>query len=412
MKLRASRAGVRSDFALKILQPRLLSPPARMMCGSPECMAARGRARLVRVGILLALLGYGGWYAYDELFQPGEAKRRVEEELTARFEGVDVEVGSARLRLLGGVNVSDLKLIRRDDPTRTPFLHVPMPQSGTIKVRLPRLTPAKVELEDAKLRLVRDATGKWNVDGIAKQSTGSEQMPVLVLKKAHVEVIDQKTGSSALLDLQEMDVTVINDPATVFTFEARGKAAPIGPFNARGRFEQAVGASGNFDLTSITLGDDLARMIGMFAPEALEPLKTVTGTASAKTRWAWKPGRQPPIAYETEFELHDGRCTHPELPAPLEQLSLKAKIKDADLTVETLTGKLGESAITVKLEVDAPKLDPTKPMAMLSAENFEDRVRRLEVTVAICSSARELFERSPRSFADAQRSSIRLGPAM
>ena len=36
-------------------------------------MAARkGLARLVRLCCLLAALGYGGWYAYDELFKPGQ----------------------------------------------------------------------------------------------------------------------------------------------------------------------------------------------------------------------------------------------------------------------------------------------------------------------------------------------------
>ena len=90
-------------------------------------MAARkGLVRLARLACVLAALGYGGWYAYDELCKPGEIKRRVVEELSARFDGVDVEVGHARLRpFLGGVNVTDLKLIRRDDPSRTPFLHVP-----------------------------------------------------------------------------------------------------------------------------------------------------------------------------------------------------------------------------------------------------------------------------------------------
>src|SRR6476620_7378235 len=133
-------------------------------------MAARkGVARLVRVGILLALLGYGGWYAYDELFQPGEVKRRVEEELTARFEGVDVEVGSARMRpFLGGVNVTDLKLIRRDDPTRTPFLLVPQAVIWHDKAQFPhRIAAGKIELDDAQGRLVRDKSGKWNIEGIA-----------------------------------------------------------------------------------------------------------------------------------------------------------------------------------------------------------------------------------------------------
>ncbi len=196
-------------------------------------MAARkGLARLVRVCCLLAAIGYGGWYAYNEMFQPGEIRRRVQEELTARFEGVDVEIGSARLRpFLGGVNVSDLKLIRRDDPTRTPFLEVPSAIIWHDKADFShRLMPGKIELEDAHLRLVRDSAGKWNVDGITKPANDGEQSPILLLKKMHVEVIDQKLGSTAVLDIQEMDVTVINDPATIYTFEAKGKANPIGPF--------------------------------------------------------------------------------------------------------------------------------------------------------------------------------------
>ena len=232
-------------------------------------MAARkGLVRLARLACVLAALGYGGWYAYDEVFKPGEIKRRVIEELSARFDGVDVEVGHARLRpFLGGVNVSDLKLIRRDDPSRTPFLHVPHAVIWYDKADFARrLRPAKIELEDARLRVVRDTAGKWNLAGIALPTPDGEQAPVFVLRKAHVEVIDGKTGSSAVLDLQEMDVTVVNDPATVYTFEARGKSAPIGPFHARGKFEKDVGAAGTLDLGSISLGDPLARLVGLAGP--------------------------------------------------------------------------------------------------------------------------------------------------
>jgi hypothetical protein len=377
-------------------------------------MAARkGLARLVRVCCLLAALGFGGWYAYDELFKPGEINRRVQEELTARFEGVDVEVGSARLRpFLGGVNVSDIKLIRRDDPTRTPFLHVPSAIIWHDKADFSRrLTPGKIELEDAHLRLVRDAKGKWNVEGIAKPTPEGEQAPVLLLKKMHVEVIDQKIGSSAVIDIQEMDLTVINDPATVYNFEAKGKANPIGPFFARGRFEAGVGANGNLDLASIKLGDDLARMVGLTAPEAVDQLKTVSGTASCRTRWVWKPGRHPPLTYETDFELHDGKCTNPALPRPLEQLALKSHIRDGDLTIESLTGKLGDSGLNVKLEIDAPPADPKAPLVWLSATDLEDRVRRLEVTVSDLLVGPELFDRLPPKFAESRAIFSPSGPA-
>jgi hypothetical protein len=366
-------------------------------------MAARkGLVRLARLACVLAALGYGGWYAYDELFKPGEIKRRVIEELTARFEGVDVEVGHARLRpFLGGVNVSDLKLIRRDDPTRTPFLNVPHAVIWYDKADFAhRLQPAKIELEDATLRIVREPNGKWNLDGVAKPTPDGEQAPVFVLRKAHVEVIDGKTGSSAVLDLQEMDLTVINDPVTTYTFEARGKSVPIGPFHARGKFEKGVGAAGTLDLGSIALGERLAQLIGLAAPEACEPLRTVSGIASCRTRWTWKPGRQPAVSYETDFELHDGRCTGPNLPAPLEQLAVRAHVKDGELTVESLTGRLGDSGILVKLDLDAVKPDPGAPVVLLSAVDIEERLRRVEVTLTDLKVGPELFDKLPPKYAE------------
>jgi hypothetical protein len=366
-------------------------------------MAARkGLVRLARLACFLAALGYGGWYAYDELFKPGEIKRRVIEELSARFEGVDVEVGHARLRpFLGGVNVSDLKLIRRDDPTRTPFLHVPHAVIWYDKADFAnRLRPAKIELEDATLRVVRDPNGKCNLEGLAKPTPEGEQAPVFVLRKAHVEVIDGKTGSSAVLDLQEMDLTVVNDPVSTYTFEARGKSVPIGPFHARGKFEKGVGAAGTLDLGSITLGEPLAQLIGLAAPEAVEPLRNISGNASCRTRWTWRPDRQPAISYETEFELREGRCTGPNLPAPIEQLALKAHVKDGELTVESLTGRLGDSGLNVKLELDAPKPEPGVKLVCLSPVDVEDRLRRLEVTLSDLKVGPELFDRLPPKYAD------------
>ena len=365
-------------------------------------MAARkGLVRLVRVACVLAALGYGGWYAYDELFKPGEIKRRVIEELSARFEGVDVEVGSAHLRpFLGGVNVSDLKLIRRDDPTHTPFLHVPSAVIWYDKADFAhRLRPAKIELEDARLHVVRNAKGQWNVQDICKPGPEGEQSPVFVLRKAHVEIVDEKQGSTAVLDLQELDVTVINDPVNVFTYEARGKASPIGPFQARGRFEKGVGAAGTLDLSSIALGEPLARLIGLAAPEAVEPLQSVAGTAACRTRWTWKPDRKPPLSYDTEFELRDGKCNGPNLPAPIDQLAVKARVRDGELTVESLTGRLGGSGLNVKLELDALKPDPDAKLVMLSAVDLEDRVRRLEVTLTDLQVGPELFDKLPPKFA-------------
>jgi hypothetical protein len=377
-------------------------------------MAARkGLARLVRVCCLLAALGFGGWYAYDEVFQPEEIRRRVQEELTARFEGVDVEIGSARMRpFLGGINVSDLKLIRRDDPTRTPFLHVPHAIIWHDRADFShRLSPAKIELEDAHFQIIRDSSGIWNIQGIAKPAADGEQTPILMLKKARVEVIDRKNGSSALFELHEMDLTVINDPITVYTFEAKGKANSIGPFHVRGRFERDVGASGTLELPSIAIGRELAAMAALASPESAEYLRAITGTASSRTRWAWRPGRHPPVAYDSEIEFRDGRFTAAELPGPVEHIALKARVRDGDLTVENLTGKLGDSGLNIKLEVDAPKPEPGMPLIMLSAVDIEQRLRRVEVTVSDLHIGPDLFTRLPESLAQVRAMYSPSGPA-
>jgi hypothetical protein len=355
----------------------------------------KGLSRVVRVCAVVAALGYGGYYAYDRLLQPDEIRRRVIEEMTAKFEGVDVEVGHARMRpFLGGINVSDLKLIRRDDPTRTPFLHVPHAVIWHDKADIARrLSPAKIELEDAHLRLVRDAAGKWNVADVMKPAGHGDQAPVFVLKKAKVEVIDQASGSSAVLEFQEMDVSVVNDPAKVYTFEARGRSTPIGPFTAKGRYEIGHGANGTLDLGGVVLGPDLARVVGLVAPDVVEPLQTVGGTASSKTRWTWKPGRQPPLMFQTDFELTGGRCSHPALPGPVENLAMKGRFKDGELVIETMTGRLGECGLSVKLEIDAPAFDPnTDPMLAMAAD-IEERVRRFELNLTNLQVGPALFDR-------------------
>ena len=332
-------------------------------------MAARkGLARLVRLCCLLAALGYGGWYAYDELFKPGEIRRRVHEELTARFEGVDVEIGSARMRpFLGGVNVSDLKLIRRDDPTRTPFLHVPHAVIWHDKAEFPhRIDPAKIELEDARLRLVRERHGKWNVEGITKPIADGEQAPVLVLKKARVEVIDQKAGSSAVLDLQEMDVTVINDPVDGLHVRGEGQVDADRPVpRSRAIRERASGRPGTLDLGGIVLGERPGptgrhgRPGGGRALADRQRDRVVAERAGPGSRAG---SRRSPTTPNSSCATADV----PTRPCPARSNNrTQGAGPGRRLTVENLTGKLGDSGVTSSWRWTPPRPSPAATVVLL-----------------------------------------------
>src|SRR5436305_1420701 len=79
---------------------------------------------LIRGGILalIAAVGYAGWWAQDWV-SPANVRQAVIAHLEKQFPGCDVRVGSARLRLLGGISVTDLALTRPGEPA--PFLEAP-----------------------------------------------------------------------------------------------------------------------------------------------------------------------------------------------------------------------------------------------------------------------------------------------
>ena len=82
-----------------------------------------------------------------------------------------VSVESARLRLLGGIAVSDLRMARRDDldTQRLPLrpLRRHLPRQGTAPRG--RLAIRKVELNRPRLRLVRERDGRWNLNDVCRR---------------------------------------------------------------------------------------------------------------------------------------------------------------------------------------------------------------------------------------------------
>src|SRR4051794_4759560 len=88
----------------------------------------RGAVRnwLIRGGILagVAVLAAFGWVA-NSWVSPERVREQVIAHLHEQFDGIDIHIGSARMRILGGIAVSDLRLTRPGDPAGRPFLVVP-----------------------------------------------------------------------------------------------------------------------------------------------------------------------------------------------------------------------------------------------------------------------------------------------
>ena len=130
--------------------------------------------------------------------RPEFIRSELTRQLAERFNDADVEVDSARLRVLGGISVSDLRIIRRDDPTRTPVLQVPSAVLHYDKERLNdgKLVIQKVEMFKPRLRIERDADGKWNVADLIKPPRDDEPLPIFILHDATIVFYDRRTANS------------------------------------------------------------------------------------------------------------------------------------------------------------------------------------------------------------------------
>src|SRR5215204_2850784 len=111
-------------------------------------------------GLIYLLLGalVAGGVAYALGTNPSAVRGMVAEQLTQRFRHVSVSVERARLRLLGGILVRELRLARNDGLDRRDFLYAPSAVIYHDKEHVldGQILVKKVVLDKPQIRIVRE----------------------------------------------------------------------------------------------------------------------------------------------------------------------------------------------------------------------------------------------------------------
>src|SRR5436305_11619750 len=152
------------------------------------------RGRLFRwlavlwVGSLAAAVG-----VYYYWTNPAVVRHQVMAQLRKTFVGAEVELGSARFRLLGGITFTNLSLYRRDDAGQMPFLHVPAGVIYHDKEALAegRLAVRKLHLDRPRLTVARGPNGDWNLVGVLGPVAPDVPVPTVVIEQGTVVFEDQ-----------------------------------------------------------------------------------------------------------------------------------------------------------------------------------------------------------------------------
>lgn len=365
------------------------------------------RRMLLQAGVCVAgaALAVFGWLAYRHTNSEA-VRRQVEEHIRSQWQNVDVEVGAAWLRPLGGISVRDLRVRRRDDPQH-PFLTVPaatiyhdkqqLTQSGRLVIR-------KIELQQPKIHLRRGLDGKWNVAGLSKPGRFEGHVPTLVIHDGVIRYEDRTGGiERPVVEIRDLDWTVINDPAAVLAFQGNG-TSQFGPINVRGNWTlKECELAATVEFPAIAFNPRLTKMIEAHVPALRGHLAGIEGKADATLELRYEPKQLPALKPDLTVRLRDCRVNHPRLPLTLERVWLTARYRDNQITVEQCKACTGESEFALSLQGRVPADGA-------SVDDAESLLDRFDLTVNNLTLSPQLLQRLPPALASLDRRFQPSGP--
>jgi AsmA-like C-terminal region len=372
-------------------------------------------------GIILAALsgvGYGLWWAQSYV-SPDAVRAALLETLHEQFPDTDIVVGSAHIRVFGGISIRDLTLTRRGEDQ--PFFTAP---SGTIyhdkeQISRGRLSIRKVELDSPTLAVERRADGTWSLEGLGANATSEVALPTLVVQKAKILFVDRGPDPMPAIALDDVNFTLVNDPAPTYLV-VKGSAN----LSLADGYTTRVSATARLHLANAQLAvraelpdvifdRSLAALVSRYQPDLTEIANAVAGSASIRVELNYEPNR--PLQYDLSVSARSIRVASEWLPEPVDIARGTVRIRNGAVTVDKLVAKIGGASATVSLETRAPAAKPapengrTAPAVLVSRtsspervrspfDDLEDQLERIDLTLNNLTVDAALFERLPEEF--------------
>ncbi len=350
------------------------------------------------VAVLAALL-------YEAWTNPRAVRTQVLDKLRKDFIGATVSVDSARLRLLGGIAVHDLRMSRREDLERGDFLYVPSAVIYHDKEHLldGSLGIRKVELDRPRLRIVRERDGQLNLADVLAPPDLTQRVPMLIVHQGTILIEDRSVSGGTLLEIKDVNLTIINDPLTTLVIEGTGQTDVVGAVEIHARvYRPTLALSAAVDLPRFSVNSALIQRFAGFCPEIEKHLHDLQGTAKVQATLVHDPGAVEPWTYDLNCHLEEGKYSHGCLPLPLEQIEgslhcVNGRVPEAHLTAQAGTAKLDVALRDLAWPGHRP-------------ECVEEVVREIDARVEHLTVTDKLFDPLPQTCKDLQRQYSPAGP--
>ena len=364
------------------------------------------RSWLIRLSILTVLVaaGYVARVAHDRV-SPDRVKAALIAALEAQTRDVDVHVGSARLRVFGGISVTDLRLTRKGD--ELPFFAAPTAVIYHDKQRLHRgeLVIRKVEFDNPTVRVHRNAAGEWNVAGVFEPSTGDEPVPTIVARGGTVLVTDDGPNPIPPLVIHDIRFSLLHDPDPELRFDVNSTVTLLGTdshlsakISVSGQHSRLDGSTNIcLDIPHFRFDRAAAKELGRFFPNAEELLGTFEADLGVCVRTTL--GGDGPRNVQARLSVREGKYVPPGADWAVQDIDANINLRDEILTVEQSSAHVGEA--TVRLSLTSRKLSDVRlDLSSDPIEGLQEGLTELRLGVENVVLDEELFGRLPGEAAE------------
>ena len=314
---------------------------------------------------LLAVLGAVGWLVHTWV-SPEQVRSALVTTLQERFPNATVEVGSARLRIFGGINVTDLSITLNgeDKPileTRSAIIFHDKEQLNHGKVLI-----RKVEMEQPTIRLRKRTDGSWNIVDMLPTDLDIGPLPTVVIRQATIFLTDERSDGLPPMRVEHAAWTMINDPQTVLKFDVQGTLA-IGesgegafelPFSTMIHLERTTGSvSAHLAIEKLAINSKLAPLIAKLHPTLGDQLHDLEAEVGIKADVQFLPGDCRPLRYDVRLKVRDGTYSDERLPETITNMTASIRITDGQFSLSEGHARMGAAGIRFDLESRAKIID-------------------------------------------------------
>ena len=319
---------------------------------------------------------------YQRWTDPAVVREQVINKLQAMYPGATITIDKARLRIFGGIMVSELRMCRRDDPSGAEFFHVPSAIIYHDKEKISQglITIRKIELYRPRLHAVRNRDGSWNLQKIMGDRPQADLLPTVVVHQGTIQIEDRQSNLPAtLLEIGDVYLSLINDPLPLVAIAGTAKSPMIGAVELKGTIHRDTKEMAfKIKTKDMLLSSTLLQRIPVLCCDPRLAEVDLEARADLDASFVYRP-RSTPGARHQRARLQ-GKLQHPKLPLPLEDIHASLSCNNGIVRITDFEARSKQAIVKGHGVAQLPAVD----------ENFE-----VDLDIKHVAMDKDLIERLP-----------------